>query len=233
MLDWVKLICWCATRLPRSPTRWSAEAGSASLLCGLALQTSATGYRLRQGGGSWRRISTYAMRQAHLQFSRMCARKRCDVVWSSVMTETVWCCACVHAATPASRDVLCCVSGPPFDAGVRQLFTEGAADPLIPQSNDPACTSPLCDIRRQCELMSNTSIGTAYERLVELNRVARGGECLAADYQAMLAQLVNPSLAPDRTDRVWFYQTCTEFGFYQTCDADSDCASYTSLRRTA
>jgi serine protease 16 len=111
-------------------------------------------------------------------------------------------------------------SSPPIleDPRSRALMTEGAADPLIPQSNDPACTEPVCDIRRQCLLLTNETIGTPLQRLQELNLIARGGECLNANYFEMLDGLKDEALAQDRTDRVWFYQTCSEFAFYQTCD---------------
>jgi len=111
-------------------------------------------------------------------------------------------------------------SSPPIleDPRSRALLTEGAADPLIPQSNDPACTEPVCDIRRQCELLTNQTLGTPLQRLQELNRIARAGECLNANYFEMLDELKDEKLAQDRTDRVWFYQTCSEFAFYQTCD---------------
>ena len=126
--------------------------------------------------------------------------------------------------TPAGRrelaaDMNVCgaESSPPIleDARSRALLAEAAADPLIPQSNDPACTEPVCDIRRQCALLTNSSFGAPYERLVELNRVARGGECLNANYFEMLDSLRDEALAGDRTDRVWMYQTCAEFAFYQ------------------
>ena len=109
-----------------------------------------------------------------------------------------------------------------------QLLLEGAADPLIPQSNDPACTHPVCDIRRQCALLTNITLGTPLQRLAELNHISRGGECLNANYFEMLDGLKNEALADDRTDRVWFYQTCSEFAFYQTCDPGSKCP-FTSL----
>jgi thymus-specific serine protease len=130
----------------------------------------------------------------------------------------------VRLLTPAGRrelaaDMNVCgaESSPPIleDARSRALLAEAAADPLIPQSNDPACTEPVCDIRRQCALLTNSSVGAPYERLVELNRVARGGECLNANYFEMLDSLRDEALTEDRTDRVWMYQTCAEFAFYQ------------------
>merc|ERR1739841_429478 len=34
--------------------------------------------------------------------------------------------------------------------------------------------------------------------------------------------------SPDNSDRSWFYQTCKEFGFYQTCDPGTFCPFTTS-----
>ncbi|EKX34652.1 hypothetical protein GUITHDRAFT_158798 [Guillardia theta CCMP2712] len=105
----------------------------------------------------------------------------------------------------------------------RALFAETLSDPLIPQSNDPSCTSPLCDIRRQCKFLTDQSLGKPLDRLVAMMDSVRDGSCLDTDYQMMLAGLQDIKISEDRTDRTWFYQTCTEFGFYQTCDPDSRC----------
>jgi hypothetical protein len=35
--------------------------------------------------------------------------------------------------------------------------------------------------------------------------------------------------APKNPDRTWLYQTCTEWGFYQTCETGSQCP-YTQVR---
>ncbi|KAJ1484340.1 serine carboxypeptidase S28-domain-containing protein [Baffinella frigidus] len=139
------------------------------------------------------------------------------------------------------------------------LFSEGAADPLIPQSNDPACTDPACDIARQCKIMLGETSSRVHRRssrwasvsrmqeggapgaapvfddserprsapsalalLADLNKIARGGECLDASYEANVAMLQNTTLAGG-WERVWYYQTCAEFGFYQTCDPGTKC----------
>lgn len=38
----------------------------------------------------------------------------------------------------------------------------------------------------------------------------------------MIAQLTNTSIA-NGDARIWFYQTCSEFAFYQTCDTGTPC----------
>lgn len=67
------------------------------------------------------------------------------------------------------------------------------------------------------------------ERLASLSSVAFGGQCVDVDHGAGLAALNVTSLPPDYKtgggdfERSWFWQTCTEFGFYQTCVPGSDC----------
>ena len=94
------------------------------------------------------------------------------------------------------------------------------------QSNDPSCTQSNCNIEKVCETMIMTP-GTTLSRLAALARdVLLGdgavaatdgeGDCIDVDAKAERTQLLDTSI--DNWDRVWFYQTCTEFAFYQTCD---------------
>ena len=107
------------------------------------------------------------------------------------------------------------------------------------QSNDPACDAPACDIARVCDIM--TGQGTETEtnvegtpnddsdarllaRLATVVRAAFEGSCVDADHAAGVAALNATSVSasfPDY-DRSWFWQTCAEFGFYQTCE-DATC----------
>jgi len=55
-----------------------------------------------------------------------------------------------------------------------------------------------------------------------------GGSCTALDYYGdNIAPLMNTTLAGG-TMRIWSYQTCTAYGFYQTCDPGTDCIFTTS-----
>lgn len=47
-------------------------------------------------------------------------------------------------------------------------------------------------------------------------------DCSDVSYADEITALRNTSLAAGGV-RSWLYQTCTEFGFYQTCDPDSEC----------
>lgn len=86
------------------------------------------------------------------------------------------------------------------------------------QSNDPACTTPNCDIRSICKLLTDESIGAPIDRLATLSAAMNPG-CISANYDGMIQFWAN-SANPDRS---WLYQTCTEWGFYQTCEDGSKC----------
>jgi hypothetical protein len=76
------------------------------------------------------------------------------------------------------------------------------------QGNDPACTEAACNIRKICIMMLNASAGD------ELHRIAAVRRAQGAQRQLQVAE--------DWPD-FWEYQTCTEFGFYQTCMNGSKC----------
>ncbi|XP_042560035.1 thymus-specific serine protease isoform X2 [Clupea harengus] len=82
-----------------------------------------------------------------------------------------------------------------------------------------------------CVLMTNQSEKyeeeiEAYDRLVKLVEIYReveGLPCLLASHEHELEELMDTSddvVASGR--RQWYYQSCTEFGFFQTCE-DSSC----------
>lgn len=71
--------------------------------------------------------------------------------------------------------------------------------------------------------MVNTTIGTPVDRLAEVNRVLleqSKEKCLDYKYDKMLNEMRNTSWSASVAEgmRQWTYQTCTEFGFYQTSD---------------
>eukprot|EP00039_Didymoeca_costata_P018921 m.335520 g.335520 ORF g.335520 m.335520 type:complete len:495 (-) comp17619_c0_seq1:59-1543(-) len=78
------------------------------------------------------------------------------------------------------------------------------------QGNDPSCTQPACNIKMICEIMTNSSIGDPINRLAMLRKIQ---------------QLWIPSdvYSVDEEPDYWGYQTCTEFGFYQTCEVGTQC----------
>jgi hypothetical protein len=97
------------------------------------------------------------------------------------------------------------------DLGTRRKQQEqlgmGAAN-FPAQENDPACEEPACNIKKICAIMRDESHGD------ELHRIAA-----VKSAQAQAAPMLQASELPD----FWFWQTCTEFGFYQTCKKNSGC----------
>ena len=87
------------------------------------------------------------------------------------------------------------------------------------QSNDPSCSSAYCDIASICVLLTDESVGSPVERLAKLSSAQSSGSCVSVSYDKMISTLSNP-LNPERS---WLYQTCTEWGFYQTCEEGSQC----------
>ena len=62
--------------------------------------------------------------------------------------------------------------------------------------------------------MTNTSLGTPLQRLVTLSAIQNENECVVVDHAAMLETLTNTTILGG-VNRLWFYQTCTEFAYFQ------------------
>lgn len=73
----------------------------------------------------------------------------------------------------------------------------------------------------------NTTIGPPVTRLAVINSISlinSGDSCFDYKYDKMIAEMKNTSWASKSAEgmRQWTYQTCNEFGFYQTSDNKSD-----------
>lgn len=80
------------------------------------------------------------------------------------------------------------------------------------QGNDPSCQQPGCNIASICKIMAGSSDNVA--NLAKLTKMQQSW--IKAGPKAEYAPAVGE---PD----YWGYQTCTEFGFYQTCEVGSKC----------
>lgn len=74
-----------------------------------------------------------------------------------------------------------------------------------------------------CDLMTNQTIGAPVTRLAAVNRLLlkeNDQKCFDYKYDKMVQQMKNTSWDSEMANgaRQWTYQTCTEFGFYQTSD---------------
>jgi hypothetical protein len=72
-----------------------------------------------------------------------------------------------------------------------------------------------------CDLMTNQTIGPPVTRLGEVNKMllkSSNQTCFDYKYDKMIAEMKNVSWDAESSEggRQWTYQTCTEFGFYQT-----------------
>lgn len=76
------------------------------------------------------------------------------------------------------------------------------------------------DINSVCDIMRNESLGTPLDRFAAVNSVSLandGEECLDHEFSSFLSQLTNTTFNSNGVGwRQWTWQTCTEFGWYQT-----------------
>ncbi|XP_055752128.1 thymus-specific serine protease-like isoform X5 [Salvelinus fontinalis] len=89
----------------------------------------------------------------------------------------------------------------------------------------------ILTIEELCDIMTNEtetfdSETEAYNRLIKLVQIDRAtGEepCLDASHKQTIKDLSDTNLdSAYNGERQWYYQTCTEFGFFQTCE-DASC----------
>ena len=111
----------------------------------------------------------------------------------------------------------------------RLEFAGGGVAYFPSQGNNPACTSSDCNIERICKTM--TTGHAPRDNVANLAKVAKHLDLSSSPLLASPPPSPSPSPSPSpRRVRgthnsldYWGYQTCTEFGFYQTCDLGSGC----------
>ncbi|XP_001608051.1 putative serine protease K12H4.7 isoform X2 [Nasonia vitripennis] len=74
----------------------------------------------------------------------------------------------------------------------------------------------MSNIGQLCDTMTSASIGKPIERLAYLIR--SGPKCKDVDYKDMIKDLRMSSWSTSAM-RQWYFQTCTEFGYYQTANS--------------
>ena len=100
-----------------------------------------------------------------------------------------------------------------------QVFSETFWGLFPLQDNDPSCSEPACDYKRICDMAETSGTDEPLEFLKNLYYTKRGKDCLSINRVADVTKLQDAS----NPERSWLWQTCTEFGFYQTCNPGSDC----------
>lgn len=107
---------------------------------------------------------------------------------------------------------------------IANLFEGLASDfaGVVQYSKDNRDSSRI-SIDDVCDVMCNQTIGPPVTRLGAVNQMLltdSNQTCFDYKYDKMLKQMRNTSWDSEAADgmRQWTYQTCTEFGFYQTSD---------------
>ncbi|KAF7651067.1 hypothetical protein LDENG_00116510 [Lucifuga dentata] len=130
--------------------------------------------------------------------------------------------------TLVAMDFNCCQI--PKDADDQIELMQNLADVIMGtvQYNEEGV---LMSIKELCGVMTNKNKAyeeelDPYSRLVKLVQIYRSTSeepCLDVSHERTVKDLMDTSLHSARkSERQWFYQTCTEFGFYQTCE-DASC----------
>ena len=88
------------------------------------------------------------------------------------------------------------------------------------QGNDPACTDPACNIAQICKVMTDATLGDNVARLAKLRTLQ--SEWVAFPAMGAAGNATEVKVASGEPD-YWGFQTCAEFGFYQTCEVGSQC----------
>ncbi|VEN40302.1 unnamed protein product [Callosobruchus maculatus] len=71
-----------------------------------------------------------------------------------------------------------------------------------------------------CNIMVNDTLGPEVNRLAAVNYLMTAHRCLDCKYDTMISEMRDVSWDSEAPvgGRQWYYQTCTDFGFYQTTD---------------
>ena len=88
------------------------------------------------------------------------------------------------------------------------------------KDNSPHATITIDEV---CDVMVNTTVGPPVTRLAMVNSMLLNQsreKCLDYKYDKMIAEMKDPSWNSKVAEgmRQWTYQTCNEFGFYQTSE---------------
>jgi serine protease 16 len=78
------------------------------------------------------------------------------------------------------------------------------------------------NVSQVCQIMLQPATD-AVSNLANFTLQANKGECLDFSWADVIAGLSNTTADPASNERQWYWQTCTEFGYYQTCDANTTC----------
>jgi hypothetical protein len=96
------------------------------------------------------------------------------------------------------------------------------------QYNDESPFSP--NINKLCSIME-ANPSTPLTSYINIAKMFSGGQCIDIAYENMVKELqdVNDFGGSGAGARQWTYQTCAEFGYFQTTDSDRDAQPFGNL----
>jgi thymus-specific serine protease len=112
-----------------------------------------------------------------------------------------------------------------YKGNVRMWLGDGVVE-VPAQSNDPSCNDDeLCNIDKLCSyaLEQQQNKLEAWEILASIANKQMKVECLDVNWNQTLDHFADPQKGQEGGLRSWVWQTCTEFGFFQTCEKSSNC----------
>lgn len=94
------------------------------------------------------------------------------------------------------------------------------------QENDPSCTGQVCNVKGLCEAITNHQQAnpdkSSMETIAHISSIQSSNSCKNVNWQDYI-DWYSTTVKENVNDRSWLYQACSEFGFYQTCNPDSQC----------
>jgi len=106
------------------------------------------------------------------------------------------------------------------DVSNQRVFAGYGVADFPAQGNDPTCSEGMCNIKRICEAMTNVRIGSEVHRLAAVRKAQAARDKRTTANTLALQATPAPGWAGAN---LWLWQTCTEFGFYQTCEKGTRC----------
>lgn len=110
----------------------------------------------------------------------------------------------------------------PVDPTDVQAVAEAVSVAIVPFMEDVQYAGDYPDnlVAMDCQTMTEEFLGTPLQRLSlfveDTYGLAGEDDCVLANYQADIRQLKQSNwTAREINSRLWLWQTCTEFGYYQ------------------
>jgi hypothetical protein len=105
-----------------------------------------------------------------------------------------------------------------------QLFLGDGVVEIDVQNNDPSCTAEICNVDKICRFLEDKvhSGSSALDSLAFLAGEQANAPCINLSWKDVLSSISSTEITEGHW-RSWIWQTCTEVGYYQTCEQNSLC----------